>query len=278
MEKYIGIHVNSNIDDLINHIEIYNKKKFRVIQFFVDTHNHTIDKYNIISSLLIKHNIKCIIHGSYTINLANEWNDYSWWIQECINEIHYSANLNAYAYVIHIGKQLKMKKEDCYNNMYTSLLYIHDKTKSTHIKILLETSSGQGSELCYKIEDLAYFFRKFSKNNNKIIRDRFRICLDTCHILAAGYNIKSKNNISIYFDKFNELIGLENIYVVHLNDSKNPVNSHIDRHENIGDGYIGKKSLEMIAKIFILQNVPIILETPDINIENDFDILLNIKI
>ena len=71
---------------------------------------------------------------------------------------------------------------------------------------------------------------------------------------------------------------MENIYVVHLNDSKNPVNSHIDRHENIGDGYIGKKSLEMIAKIFILQNVPIILETPDINIENDFDILLNIKI
>mgnify|MGYP003352163047 CR=1 FL=1 len=66
-----------------------------------------------------------------------------------------------------------MKREDCYNNMYTSLLYIHSKTKETNVKILLETSSGQGSELCYKLEDLSHFYRKFSKNNNKALAKFF---------------------------------------------------------------------------------------------------------
>ena len=73
MSKNIGMHVNSDIDNLIKHIHLYKKMNCMIIQFFVDTNKHSIEKYIVISKLLVKYKIKCIVHGSYTINLANNW-------------------------------------------------------------------------------------------------------------------------------------------------------------------------------------------------------------
>ena len=172
MTKYIGIHINSN---KIN-IRKWHDKKCKIIQFFVDT-TINIKNYDNLISALKRHKIDCIVHGSYTINLANNWNEFSWWIQLCINEIKYSSYIGAIGYIIHIGKQLKLLKTQCYNNMYTALLYIYEKTKNTNIKILLETPSGQGTELCDTLEELSYFYNKFSKNINIDISNRFKICL-----------------------------------------------------------------------------------------------------
>ena len=179
--------------------------------------------------------------------------------------------------VVHLGKQLKLSKEEGINNMYTSLLYVYQQTKDIDIKILLETSTGQGTEIGYKLDDLALIYRKFSKHKNEKIVRRFGICLDTCHIFSAGYNIKNKESREIFFSNFNELIGMNHIKLVHLNDSKVPCEARVDRHENIGDGYIGVKPLLIIAKVFQELNVPLILETPHKKIFNDLKLINKIK-
>lgn len=219
-------------------------------------------------------NFKCIVHASYAINLAKNWTDYSPWIIQLIEEIEIASKIDAKAIVIHLGKQLDLSKEEAYNNMYTSLLYVASQTINfKNVRLLLETSSGQGSEMCYKLEDLSHFYKKISKNPNKKLIDRFGICIDTCHIFAAGYNIINKEMIDIYLESFEELIGLRHVYLIHLNDSKKEVGSNVDRHENIGNGKIGKVGLLYFAKYFKNLNIPIILETPYEHILDDLQLI-----
>jgi deoxyribonuclease-4 len=243
--------IGSHIDDIEN---IPNKSN--IVQLFKD--NKILDKTN---KNIVKNKV---IHASYIINLANNWDEYSWWIDLFINEILYAAEIDAMYIVVHLGKQLKLSKKEALNNMFTSLLYVHDETKkkANNVKILLETSSGQGSETCFLLEDLAYFYKKISTHKNTQFKNRFGICLDTCHVFAAGYDITSSKNIKYFLNKFNKIIGIDHIKLVHLNDSKNSLGSMIDRHANIGTGHIGKKSLLCITKFFIKKNIPIILETP----------------
>lgn len=160
--------------------------------------------------------------------------------------------------------------------MYTTLLYVHKQTEFTQVKILLETSTGQGTEIAYKLDDLAFIYRRFSKHKNNNIVERFGICLDTCHIFSAGYNLQNKESREIFFDNFNELIGLNHIKLIHLNDSHVPCGANVDRHENIGKGYIGKKPLLIISKLFKKLHIPIILETPYDHIFDDLKLIQKI--
>jgi deoxyribonuclease IV len=249
-------------------LEAYNNGA-KIVQFFVKKSPKNKMIYYKLKDFLILNKIKCVIHASYTINLSNNWDKYSWWILEFIEEIKLAKILGAISIVVHLGKQMSLSKEESINNMYTSLLYIYHQTIEENIKILLETSSGQGTELCYELPDLALIYRKFSKHINPNIANRFGICLDTCHIFSAGYNIKNKKMREIYFSEFNELIGLQHIKLIHLNDSKVPCKSKVDRHENLDDGYIGIKALLIIVKVFEKHNIPIILETPYKKIYDD---------
>ena len=251
--KLVGTHINS-----LTEINDAYDAGATIVQLFMSNKKENDFKIN-----LDKYNLKSVIHISYSINLAKEWDEYSWWIIQFIKEIEFAHKINALYVVVHLGKQMELTKEEAYNNMYTALLYVHEETKQyLNIKILLETSTGQGSELCFKLNDFAHFFKKMSKHPNKEIKNRFGICLDTCHIFAAGYNIKNKNNIIIFLDTFEEMIGIKNIKLIHLNDSKNDVGSLLDRHESINKGYIGK-GLIYIIRFFKKFNVPIILETPN---------------
>lgn len=268
MKNIIGFHID-NIDNIdnVNNIETIikdiKKIKCKIIQIFVNPMKNNKDNYNLLKKCLKKNKIYCVVHISYTINCAQNWNEYSWWIKQLILEIELAAYIGAISVIIHIGKQLNLTIEECYNNMYSSLLYIHQQTiKYSNMKILIETPAGQGTEMCYKMEDLAYFYNKFSNHKNNIIQSRFGICLDTCHIFAAGYDISNKKNINKYIENFNELIGIEQIKLIHLNDSKNILGSHKDRHECLGKGYIGLSGLLIFAKLFNMLNIPIILETP----------------
>jgi deoxyribonuclease IV len=245
-----------------------------IVQFFVSP-TRKLNEYNDLKHYLNKNDIKTIVHASYTINCAMNWDSYSWHLKQFINEIEIASYIGAKYIVIHIGKQLQLSEKEALNNMYLSLLYVHNETeKHSNVKILIETSSGQGSEMCYKLEDLANLYRKFNLHKNDKIQKRFGICLDTCHVFSAGYNLKNKIARKMFFDKFDNLIGLNNIKLIHMNDSKVKLGTKIDRHENIGTGYIGKKALLIIAKIFIKLNVPIILETPYKNINKDLQIIL----
>lgn len=272
-----GIHFNNIIknkikNELDSEIKNISQNGCRIIQIFANSTNKS--KYLLLSECCLKYNIKIVCHISYSINCANNWSNNSWWLKQFINEIEFAHLINAFAVVVHFGKQLSLTNEEALNNMYQSMIYVHLQTKKlSNVKILFETSSGQGTEMCYNLNELASFYKKFSFHKSKEIVTRFGICLDTCHIFAAGYDIRNETKISKFISKFDNLIGLTNIKLIHLNDSKRELNEHIDRHENIGNGKIGLNGLKLIAKFFNSLSIPIILETPSSHIMKDIIIL-----
>jgi len=217
-----------------------------------------------------------VVHSSYTINIARDWNEDSHWILQLIDEIKYAHSVNAFGIVIHMGKSLDLTKKHALNNMYSCLLYINKETENLNVQIILETPSGQGTEMCSQLEDFAYFFKKFIRHPNKKISDRFKVCVDTCHIFAAGYNIKQESIFYSYMEAFEELIGTHYIGLIHFNDSKGELCSNVDRHANIGKGNIGIESMKHIYKKLRTLGVPIILETPYEYIHHDIQILIEI--
>ncbi len=216
---------------------------------------------------LKEYNMEAVVHSSYYHNLCRNWDEHSWWLINFELEIKYAHLINAKYIVVHFGKQKGRDHDvslaEAYNNMYSALLYIHRKTtKYNNVQILLETPTGQGSEICYKIEDLAYFYKKISKSQNKEFKNRIKLCIDTCHIFSAGYDLRTKTKCKMYLEAFEELIGLHYVKLVHFNDSKVDVGCKKDRHESIGKGKIGMIGLKYLFKQFNLLNIPMILETP----------------
>lgn len=207
----------------------------------------------------VKNNkLSFVVHSSYKHNLSKNWDENSWWIRNIIKEIKYASEIGALGIVIHTGKKMDLNITQAINNMYMALLYINSVTsKYKNAKIIIETPVGQGSEIFSDIRKLGDFYEKI-KDKEK----RFGICVDTCHIFAAGYDISTIKKASEFLTLLEDSIGHNNIYLLHLNDSYHPLNSKIDRHQTLGDGYIGMEGLKCIVKWFKKFNIPIILETP----------------
>ena len=121
--------------------------------------------------------------------------------------------------------------------------------------VLLETMAGKGSEVGCKFEELAAILERVT------LKDKMGVCLDTCHVWDAGYDIV--NDLDGVLDQFDHVIGLEYLKAIHMNDSMNPLGSHKDRHEKIGKGQIGLEAMRRIINHPKLQGLPIILETPN---------------
>ena len=258
-----GVHINSDPNNILDEIDFVKKIGGNMVQLFVDPLYKNQQIYTEFKNKLQKNNMKCVVHASYTINLASHWDQYSWSIKQFINEIELAHSINAVGIVVHMGKRIGLSKEESYNNMFTALTYVHNKTKNHNTRIFIETPSGQGSEICYEVEEFAHFFSKLSKHNNEEIRNRFRMCLDTCHIFAAGYDITDSKKTADYLQVIEKNIGIKNIGLIHLNDSKKNIGSKIDRHESLGNGFIGKNGLMTIVKFFKKIETPMILETPN---------------
>ncbi|OLA82734.1 MAG: endonuclease IV [Roseburia sp. 40_7] len=121
--------------------------------------------------------------------------------------------------------------------------------------VLLETMAGKGSEVGCKFEELAAILKRVT------LKDKMGVCLDTCHVWDAGYDIV--NDLDGVLDQFDHVIGLEYLKAIHMNDSMNPLGSHKDRHEKIGKAQIGLEAMRRIINHPKLQGLPIILETPN---------------
>jgi apurinic endonuclease (APN1) len=128
--------------------------------------------------------------------------------------------------------------------------------KEQHVRILLETSAGQGQTIGSSFEELAEIIDMID------IRERVGICFDTCHVWASGYDIKSVNGYQETMDRFKSIIGLERLLGFHLNDSKKGQGSRVDRHEQIGQGTLGIDGISNFVKDKRFRNTPMILETP----------------
>lgn len=224
-----------------------------------------INKENIISThneqSISKSKFTTVVHYSYSINLAHTWTINDWWIQQLIEEIRSAHSIGAFGIVIHTGKSLSYSKSTAINNMFSALLYVHEQTVNiSNIKILIETPAGQGTELLKEINDFIKFMLKFEKKES--LRNRFGICIDTCHIYAAGYNISQKEIIESYFNLIHEKIGLDKIKLIHLNNSRGELGSNIDRHANLDSGTINLDSIKNIVRFINKLEIPMVLETP----------------
>lgn len=219
-----------------------------------------------IQNLLNELQIKLFIHSPYTFNFAkNDWKN-SYWIKSYIKELEIAHHIGAIGCVIHVGKSLDIDVNIATNNMYNSLSYVINEIKRKKLNsiIILETGAGQGTEMFLtennSIDGFSNFYNLFTKEQKKYIK----VCVDTCHIFSAGYCINNKNICNQFFTEFHEKIGIKHLALIHLNDSKKDCCSKVDRHENLGKGYIGQG-----IHLFILfghsNNIPLILETPEPN-------------
>lgn len=196
-----------------------------------------------------------IVHAPYIINLATDdlvKREFSCnFLKEEIKRVE---TLGFSYLVLHPGSHVGAGTDKGIQNIADSLNKIIDK--DTKVVILLETMAGKGTEVGKSFEELESIISKIKQ------RENIGVCLDTCHINDAGYDL---NYFDKVLDSFDKIIGLDKLKCIHVNDSKNIMGSHKDRHENIGYGYIGFDNLINIIYNKRLDNIPKILETPYID-------------
>lgn len=197
-----------------------------------------------------------IVHAPYIVNLANEKN-FEFSIDFLKQEIKRVEQLGFDKIVLHPGSHVGIGTEQAIKNITKCL---NEILINTNVKILLETMAGKGTEIGVNFQEIKQIIDGI---NNK---DNIAVCLDTCHINDAGYDLNNFDNI---LDEFDKIIGLNKLLCIHVNDSKNEKNSHKDRHENLGYGYIGFENLIKIIYNEKLNEIPKILETPYIKDEKN---------
>ena len=201
---------------------------------------------------------KVVVHAPYIINLANpDKEKLQFSIRFLKEEIHRCEALGIKKIVLHPGSHEGEGIETGLNTIVKALDMVLSGM-DTDVVILLETMAGKGTELGTSIEELKYII------DNSTYKNNLGACLDTCHLNDAGYDISKFNE---YLNEFNKEIGINKIGCVHINDSKNELGAHKDRHENIGFGTIGFNNLINVIYNKELENIPKILETPYIDKE-----------
>ncbi|MBP3800398.1 MAG: deoxyribonuclease IV [Bacilli bacterium] len=202
--------------------------------------------------LMIDNNIdidKVVVHAPYIINLANT-EKYDFAVNFLKQEVKRCEEIGIKYMVLHPGSHVGLGEEVGINNIVNGL---NDVLESSRVTILLETMAGKGSELGCNLDQIKTIIDKVEN------KDKIGICLDTCHLNDAGYDVNNFDNI---LDEIDKKVGLKYVGCVHINDSKNPISSHKDRHENLGYGTIGFNTLIDIIYNKRLEDIPKILETP----------------
>ncbi len=200
---------------------------------------------------------KVVVHAPYIVNLANDTDleKFMFAVNFLKEELSRCKELGIKKVILHPGSHVGCGIEAGIKNIAKGLNMI---LKDSDITVLLETMAGKGSEVGSKLEEIKQII-DLVENKNHI-----GVCLDTCHLSDAGYDI---SNFNKFLDALDQLIGIDKIGCVHINDSKNERGSHKDRHENIGFGHIGFDTLIDIIYNQRLEDVPKILETPYVDRE-----------
>lgn len=199
---------------------------------------------------------KVIVHAPYIINLCNE-NNFEFSVNFLTEELERVNQLGIKYLVLHPGSHVGLGVEQGISNIIKGINHALENVKdNNNVIILLETMAGKGSEVGKTIEEIKQIIEGI--NDKKHIG----VCLDTCHLNDSGYDISKFDE---YLDLFDKELGIDKIGCIHINDSKNEINSHKDRHENIGFGTIGFDNLIKVIYNKKLESIPKILETPYID-------------
>lgn len=197
-----------------------------------------------------------VIHDSYLINLASPKEDLREKSMRAFeDELIRAQQLKIRYLVTHPGAHTGSGTEEGIRQFAESMNRVFDDLPNNDVIVCLETTAGQGTTLGRTFEELAEIIDKTEA------KERVGVCLDTCHVFAAGYDLRSEESTVGVFDEFDRIIGLDRLKVLHLNDSKQPFGSFKDRHDHIGKGEIGLGAFTAIVNDERLAGLPAILET-----------------
>ena len=211
----------------------------------------------------------CFVHLPYLPNLAAAKEDlYEKSIDTLCEDLRRAEMLGIPFLVVHIGSRVSLSEDEAVEKVVKGLRKSLSKVPN-QVKVLLENTAGQGTELGSRFSQIQQII---SAVNNKA---RIGICLDTAHAFQAGYDLSSKKGLDDAMEEFDRSIGVQNLHLLHLNDSKTPLGSHSDRHWHIGEGCIGLEGFRNIVNHPQLKHLPGIMETPRQDFKDD---LRNIKV
>jgi deoxyribonuclease-4 len=201
-----------------------------------------------------------VAHNSYLINLAaadEALRTRS--IESLCDELDRADALGLDGLVMHPGSFTSGNEADGLRLIADGLSRIFDARPDGRTRVLLEHTAGQGTNLGYRFEHLAQIIDRLNGSR------RVGVCLDTCHLIAAGYDIRSQEGYEETFRQFGKIVGFSRLKVFHLNDSKKPCGSRVDRHEHIGKGCIGLEPFRRIVNDPRFARLPMLLETPKLD-------------
>ena len=263
--KYIGAHVSAaggvfnaplNAKAIgAKAFALFTKNQRQWIAKPLDTETIDLFKKNLdIAEILPKH---VLPHDSYLINLGHpevEKREKS--LTAFIDELQRCEQLGLDRLNYHPGSHLKkISTQECLEHISNSMNTALEQTNG--VKLVIENTAGQGSNLGFKFEHLAYLI------DNSIDKERVGVCIDTCHMFTAGYDIRTREAYDKTWKEFDALIGFKHLMGMHINDSKPDLGSHVDRHDSLGKGKIGLDAFKFLMQDDRIDDIPMVLETID---------------
>ena len=271
MSKFVGAHVSAS-GGVFNAVE--NAVAIGAKAFALFTKNQrqwsakeldgeTIEKFKKAleqSGILPKH---VLPHDSYLINLGHpEADKREKSMDAFLDEVQRCEQLGLDRLNFHPGSHLKKISEDeCLSSIADAMNRTLEKTEG--VSLVLENTAGQGSNLGFKFEHLAQTIEKVED------KSRVGVCIDTCHMFTAGYDIRTREAYDKTWSEFDKIIGFKYLMGMHINDSKAKFGSHVDRHHSLGKGEIGLDAFRFIMNDERMNDIPLILETIDESIWKD---------
>jgi deoxyribonuclease IV len=263
LDQVLGAHTSIN-GGVSAAVDLAEKLRFTAMQIFTKNNNRWYSKelsdkeIEIYKTRLEASNIKFVVaHDSYLINLCAK--DLDMLIKSrnsFIDELKRCELLGISHLNFHPGAHRGLGETEGIKLIAESINIAHSSTPGYKVKCMIETTAGQGSAIGYKFEHLRNIIDLVDE------KKRMTVCIDTAHIFAAGYDIKNIVNYEHVIDEFDNIIGLDRLKCIHMNDSKKPLSSKVDRHEHIGKGFIGLQGFTNIMNDKKIEHIPKVLETP----------------
>ena len=284
MAKFVGAHTSASggVYNAIANAEAIGAKAFALFtknqrQWVAkELESETIDKFKTMldaSGILPKH---ILPHDSYLINLGHPEQEQLHKSREAfVDELKRCEQLGLDRLNFHPGSHLeKVAKKDkenltvmkpiedkCLDVIAESINIALDKTQG--VSAVLENTAGQGSNLGWRFEHLAHIIDKVED------KSRIGVCIDTCHMFTAGYDIRTREAYDATWSEFERVVGFKYLMGMHINDSKPPLGSHVDRHHSLGKGEIGLDAFRFLMNDARMDDIPLVLETIDETIWKD---------
>lgn len=286
MDGIFGLHIEPVGGEYLSKIKhYYTKYNCKAFQIFLSGNpikiaritKTTIEYFKEVKDYIKQNNILLAIHAPYTINIAEPLDliSHNWWIDSILKEYRISDNLGIKYQVLHCGRLTSIMKiyknnteeqnikigidtmRECLKRICA---YIRKEYKVIKTFILLENTAGQKNEILYNFNEFLQFYKELDKKDKQIVK----ICMDTCHLFASGYNkLTVADDVDNLFKVINKQIDISSLKLIHLNDSKYESGSRIDRHAELTKGKINKACIIRFIKMAKHYKIPMILETPN---------------